>query len=81
MGAENLCHQATFVNHASCAVTPLYPEMGRAGDAVGQRAERSGLVQGSVRPVRGVEVLVVAQDGQVLLFTVLCFAQAADSLW
>ena len=22
MGAENLCHQAIFVNHASCAVTP-----------------------------------------------------------
>ena len=63
MGAENLCHQAIFVNHASCAVTPLYPEMGQAGDAVGQRAERRGLVQGSVRPVRGVEVLVVAQDG------------------
>ena len=43
MGAENLCHQAIFVNHASCAVTPLYPEMGQVDDAVGQRAERRGL--------------------------------------
>src|SRR5690349_9103988 len=44
-GCRNLCHQAIFINHASCAVTPLYPEMGQAGDAVGQRAERRGLVQ------------------------------------
>jgi hypothetical protein len=27
MGAENLCHQAIFMNHASGAVTALDPEM------------------------------------------------------
>jgi hypothetical protein len=69
-GRRNLCHQAIFVNHASCTVTPLYPEMGQVGDAVGQRAERRGLVQGSVRPVRGVEVLAAwgLEDLAGLLF-------------
>ena len=38
VGAENLRHQAVLVNHAPGAVTPLNPEMARAGDAVGQRA-------------------------------------------
>lgn len=37
--AENLCRQAIFMNHASCAVTPPYPEMVQVCDAVGQRAE------------------------------------------
>ncbi len=27
VGAENLCHQAIFMDHASCAVTSVYPEM------------------------------------------------------
>ena len=68
MGAENLCHQAIFMNHASGAVTPLDPEMVQVGDAVGQRAERRGLFQGAVRPVGLVEVLVLAQhDHQVPL--------------
>jgi hypothetical protein len=26
VGAENLCHQAIFMNHAPCAVTPLDPD-------------------------------------------------------
>ena len=51
------------MNHASGAVTPLDPEMVQVGDAVGQRAERSGLLEGAVRPVGVVEVLVVSQDG------------------
>ena len=49
MGAENLCHQAILVNHATSAVTPLDPEMVQVGEPVWQRAERRGLVQGSVR--------------------------------
>ena len=35
VGAENLCHQAIFMNHAPCAVTPLDPELIQVCDAVG----------------------------------------------
>jgi hypothetical protein len=35
VGAENLCHQAIFMNHAPCAVTPLNPELIQVGDAIG----------------------------------------------
>src|SRR5205814_770351 len=48
------------MNHATSAVASLDPEMVQVGDAVGQRAERRGLVQGAVRPVGVVEVLVLA---------------------
>jgi hypothetical protein len=47
------------MNHTSRAVTPLYAEMVQVGDAVGQRAERRGLLQGAVRPV-----LIVATRGR-----------------
>jgi Insertion element 4 transposase N-terminal len=60
-GAENLCHQAIFVNHAAEAVTPLNPEMIQVGDAVEQRAQWRGLLEGSVRPVGIVNVLVLPQ--------------------
>ena len=36
VGAENLCHQAIFVNHAPGAIAPLDPELIRIRDAVGQ---------------------------------------------
>jgi hypothetical protein len=36
-------------------------ELIQVGDVIGQRAQRRGLVQGSVRPVPVVEVLVLAQ--------------------
>ncbi len=49
------------MNHASGTVTPLDPELIQVGDAIGQRAQRRGLVQGSVRPVPVAEVLVLAQ--------------------
>jgi hypothetical protein len=39
------------MNHASGTVTPLDPELIQVGDAIGQRAQRRGMVQGSVRPV------------------------------
>jgi hypothetical protein len=45
------------VNHSSGAVAPEDPEVIQVRDAIGQRAERRGLVQGAVRPVRVVEVL------------------------
>jgi hypothetical protein len=61
VGAENLCHQAILVNHASGTVTPPDPEMVQVGDAIWQRAQRRGLVQGAVWPVRVVEVLVLVQ--------------------
>src|ERR1022692_2740677 len=61
VGAENLCHQAIFMNHASGAVTPLNPEVVQVGDAVGQRAQWRGLLEGAVRPVGIVKVLVVPQ--------------------
>jgi hypothetical protein len=63
VSAENLCHQAIFVNHASGAVAPLDTEVVQVGDAVWQRPEPCSLVQGAVRPVRVAEVLVLAQDG------------------
>ncbi len=50
------------MNHASGAVTALDPELIEVGDAIGQRAQLRGLLQGAVRPVRVVEGLVVAQD-------------------
>lgn len=62
VGAENLCHQAIFVNHASGAVTPPNPEMVQVSDTVGQRAQRRSLLEGPVRPVGVVEVFVLAQD-------------------
>ena len=33
--AENPCHQAIFMNHAPCAVTPLNPELIQVGNAIG----------------------------------------------
>jgi hypothetical protein len=58
--AENLYHQVIFMNHAPGAVTPPDPEQIQTGDAVGQRAQGRGLLEGSVRPVGVVEVLVLA---------------------
>src|SRR5271166_2535034 len=51
------------MNHASGAVASPDAEVVQIGDAIWQRAERRGLVQGTVWPVRVVEVLVLAQDG------------------
>src|SRR5258708_1256728 len=51
------------MNNASGAVAPPEAEVVQVGDAIWQRAERRGLVQGAVWPVRVVEVLVLAQDG------------------
>jgi hypothetical protein len=39
------------MNHASGTITPLDPELIQVGDAIGQRAQRRSLVQGSMRPV------------------------------
>jgi hypothetical protein len=50
------------MNHASGAVLPPEAEVVQVGDAVRQRAKRRGLVQGAMRPVRVVEVLVLPQD-------------------
>ena len=48
-----------FVNHATGAVAPPAAQPVQVGDATGQQAKRRGLVQGTVRPVRVVEVLVL----------------------
>jgi hypothetical protein len=57
-----------FVEDAASAVTPLDAEMIQISNAGGQRAERRGLVQRAVRPVRVIEVLVLAQhDHQVAM--------------
>src|SRR5260370_18251517 len=61
VGAENLCHQAIFVDDATRAVMPPDPEMIQVGDAIWQRPQWCGLVQGAVRPVGVVEVLVLPQ--------------------
>ena len=62
-GAENLCHQAILMDHASNAVAPPDADVVQVGDAIWQRARRRGLVQGAVWPVRVAEALVLAQDG------------------
>ena len=51
VGAESLCHQVIFVEDSASTVTPPDPEMIQISNAVGQGAERRGLVQGAVRPV------------------------------
>ena len=51
VGAENLCHQAIFVDDAARAVMPPDLEMIRVGDAIWQGPQWRGLVQGAVRPV------------------------------
>ena len=61
MGAENLCHQAILMNHAAGAVAPLNPDLIEAGGAIGWRALRRGVVEGSVGPVGGAEVFVPAR--------------------
>jgi hypothetical protein len=63
VGADNLCHQAVFMNDTADAVTAPDSELLQADDAVGQRAQRRGLFQGSVRPVGVIEVLILAQHG------------------
>jgi hypothetical protein len=54
VGAENLCHQAIFVDDATDAVAPD-PEVTEVGDAIWQGPQWRGLAQGAVRPVRIVE--------------------------
>jgi hypothetical protein len=49
------------MDYASGTITPPDPELIQVDDAIGQRLQRRGLVQGSVRPVPVVEVLVLAQ--------------------
>src|SRR5215472_3006424 len=63
VGAENQCHQAILMNHATGAITSLNPELVKVGDVVGERAQRRGLLQGAVRPVGVVEVFVLSQHG------------------
>jgi hypothetical protein len=61
VGAENLCHQAIFVDDATRAVMPPDPEMIQVDDAIWQGPQWRGLVQGAVRPLGVVEVLVLPQ--------------------
>src|SRR5689334_15751418 len=61
VGAENLCHQAIFVDDATRAVVAPDPEMIQVGDAVWQGPQWRGLVQSAARPVGVVEVLVLPQ--------------------
>ena len=49
------------MNHAPDAVASLNPELVQVGDAIGQRAQRRGLLEGPVRPVGIVKVLVLPQ--------------------
>ena len=63
VGAENLRHQAVFVNHALGAIAPPDAEVVQVGDAIWRGAERRCLVQGAVRPVGVAVVFVFAQHG------------------
>jgi hypothetical protein len=49
------------MNHASGAVAPPDTEVVQVDSAIWDRAKRRGVVQGAVRAVRVVEVLVLAQ--------------------
>src|SRR5437867_4418340 len=53
------------MDHASGAVAPPDAEVVQVGDAIRQRAEWRGLVQGAVWPVRVVEVLVLAPKTRI----------------
>ena len=56
------------MNHAPGAIAPPDAEVVQVGDIIWQRVERGCLVQGTVRPVGVVEVLVLTQhDHQVPL--------------
>ena len=48
------------MNHASGAIAPEDAEVAQAGDAIWQRAQRRGLVQGAV----GVELMVVTDTAR-----------------
>jgi hypothetical protein len=50
------------MNHASGAVAPPEAEVVRIGDIIRRRAERRGLVQGAMRPMEVVEVLILARS-------------------
>jgi hypothetical protein len=68
VGAENLRDQAIFVNYAPGAIAPLDPELIPIRDAVGRLPQRRCLLQGAVRPMGVIEVLVLApHDHQVPL--------------
>jgi hypothetical protein len=47
------------MNHTSSAVATKDAEVVQVGDAIRQRAQRRGLVQGAMRPVLVVKVLVL----------------------
>jgi hypothetical protein len=47
--AENLCHQAVFVDDATRTVKPLDPEVVQVGDAIWQGPQWCGLAQRTVR--------------------------------
>jgi hypothetical protein len=59
-GAENLCHQAIFVNHASGAVAPPDAEVVQVGDVIWQWAER---------PRDGDQVALLPDQGPVQQLT------------
>ena len=49
------------MDDATCVVVPPDPEVIEVGDAIWQGPQWSGLVQGAVRPVGVVEILVLPQ--------------------
>jgi hypothetical protein len=58
------------MDHATSAVTPLDVELVQAGDAVGQRAERCGLLQGAVRLVPDRRAPVAPDLGYPLMIAI-----------
>jgi hypothetical protein len=61
------------MDHASDAVAPPDADVVQVGDIIWQRAQRRGLVQGAVSPMRVVEILVLAQDGTSVGIAETCF--------
>jgi hypothetical protein len=66
VGADNVCHQAIFMKHASCAVTPLDPLV-------------SGWVPVAVAPVA--DVAMAAGAGRVRAGLVRAGGAGAGSEW
>ncbi|MGA2831083.1 MAG: hypothetical protein ABSF03_33785, partial [Streptosporangiaceae bacterium] len=61
VSAENLSHQAIFMDDATHAVMPPDLEMIQVGDSIWQGPQWRGLVQSAMRPAGVAEVPVLSQ--------------------
>jgi hypothetical protein len=79
VGADNLCHQAIFVNDASGAIAPPEAEVVQVGDAIGQRAKRRGLVQGPVQQLTPATSDPAGFQNCAVLCELRCYGPGGDA--